>query len=142
VRLKPKALEGFMPQQAIEVILMRQLASYLAMPIFLVDPAGNLLFYNEPAEGLLGHRYEETGEVPFAEWARLFQPTSDDGSPLPPEALPLVIALQQHRAAHLAFQICGLDGVVRKIEATAFPLEGQGGRHLGAVAIFWEVGDS
>ena len=129
-----------MPQQAIEVILMRQLASYLAMPIFLVDPAGNLLFYNEPAEALLGHRYEETGGVPFAEWARLFQPTSEDGSPLPPEALPLVIALQQHRAAHLAFQIRGLDGVVRKIEATAFPLEGQGGRYLGAVAIFWEVG--
>jgi PAS domain-containing protein len=131
-----------MPQQAIEVILMRQLASYLAMPIFLVDPAGNLLFYNEPAEALLGHRYEETGEAPFAEWARIFQPTSEDGSPLPPEALPLAIALQQHRAAHLAFQIRGLDGVVRKIEVTAFPLEGQGGRHLGAVAIFWEACDS
>jgi PAS domain-containing protein len=130
-----------MPQQAIEVILMRQLASYLAMPIFLVDPAGNLLFYNEPAEALLGHRYEETGEMPLADWGKIFQPTSGDGSPLPPEALPLVIALQQQRAAHLAFQIRGLDGVLRKIEVTAFPLEGQGGRHLGAVAIFWEVRD-
>jgi PAS domain-containing protein len=134
-----EAVEEFMPQQAIEVILMRQLASYLAMPIFLVDPGGDLLFYNEPAEALLGHRYEETGEMPLAEWAQIFQPTSADGSPLSPEALPLVIALQQHRAAHLAFQIRGLDGVHRTIEATAFPLEGQGGRHLGAVAIFWEV---
>ena len=35
-----------MLQKAIEVILMRQLASYLAMPIFVVDPDGNLLFYN------------------------------------------------------------------------------------------------
>jgi PAS domain-containing protein len=130
-----------MPQQAIEVILMRQLASYLAMPIFLVDPAGNLLFYNEPAEALLGHRYEETGEMPLAEWAQIFQPICEDGSPLPSEALPLVIALQQHHAAHLAFHIRGLDGVLRKIEVTAFPLEGQGGRYLGAVAIFWEVGD-
>jgi PAS domain-containing protein len=139
---KPEAVEEFMPQQAIEVILMRQLASYLAMPIFLVDPGGNLLFYNEPAEALLGHRYEETGEMPLAEWAQIFQATSADGSPLPPEALPLVIALQQHRAAHLAFQIRGLDDVHRMIEATAFPLEGQGGRHLGAVAIFWEVSPS
>jgi PAS domain-containing protein len=138
----PKAVEECMPQQAIEVILMRQLASSLAMPIFLVDPAGNLLFYNEPAEALLGHRYEETGEMPLAEWVQIFQPTSEDGSPLPPEALPLVIALQQHRAAHLAFQIRGLDGVDRKIEVTAFPLEGQGGRHLGAVAIFREACDS
>jgi PAS domain-containing protein len=128
-----------MPQQAIEVILMRQLASYLAIPIFLVDSAGDLLFYNEPAEALLGNRYEETGEMPLVMWAQIFQPTSEDGFPLPPEALPLVIALQQHRAAHLVFHIRGLDGVHRKIEATAFPLEGQGGRHVGAVAIFWEV---
>src|SRR5690606_19020308 len=130
-----------MPQQAIEVILMRQLASYLAMPIFLVDPTGNLLFYNEPAEALLGHRYEETGQMALAEWVQIFQPTSEEGSLLPPEALPLVIALQQQRASHLAFQIRGLDGVHRKIEVTAFPLEGQGGRNLGAVAIFWEAGD-
>ncbi len=130
-----------MPQQAIEVILMRQLASYLAMPIFVVDPAGNLLFYNEPAEALLGRRYEETGEMPVEEWSRIFQPTTADRSPLPSEALPLVIALQQRRAAHLAFQIRGLDGVSRQLEVTAFPLDGQGGRHLGAVAIFWEASD-
>jgi PAS domain-containing protein len=139
MRVRRKTQEGRMPQQAIEVILMRQLASYLAMPIFLVDPAGDLLFYNEPAAALLGHRYEETGEMPLVEWAQIFQPTSEDGSPLPPEALPLVIALRQQRAAHLAFQICGLDDVPRKIGVTAFPLEGQGGRCLGAVAIFWEV---
>jgi PAS domain-containing protein len=139
VRIRRKTKERGMPQQAIEVILMRQLASYLAMPIFLVDPAGDLLFYNEPAEALLGHRYEETGEMPLVEWAQIFQPTSEDGSPLPSEALPLAIALQQHRAAHLVFQIRGLDGMHRTIEVTAFPLEGQGGRHLGAVAIFWEV---
>ena len=130
-----------MPQQAIEVILMRQLASYLAMPIFVVDPAGNLLFYNEPAEALLGRRYEETGEMPAEEWSRTFQPTSADGSPLPSEARPLVIALQRHQAAHLAFQIRGLDGITRQLEVTAFPLEGQGGRHVGAVAIFWEAPD-
>ena len=130
-----------MPQQAIEVILMRQLASYLAMPIFVVDPAGNLLFYNEPAEALLGCRYEETGEMPVEEWSRIFQPTTADGTPVPSDALPLGIALQQHQAAHLAFQIRGLDGVSRQLEVTAFPLDGQGGRHLGAVAIFWEASD-
>jgi PAS domain-containing protein len=130
-----------MPQQAIEVILMRQLASYLAMPIFVVDPAGNLLFYNEPAEALLGRRYEEAGEMPLEEWLQILQPTTVEGSPLPSEALPLVIALQQRQAAHLAFQIRGLDGVSRQLEVTAFPLDGQGGCHLGAVAIFWEASD-
>ena len=35
-----------MSQKEIEIILMRQLASYLAIPIFIVDPALTLLFYN------------------------------------------------------------------------------------------------
>jgi PAS domain-containing protein len=127
-----------MSQKAVELILMRQLASSLAMPIFLVDPGGNLLFYNEPAEQLLGSRYDETGEMSVGQWSSLFTPIGEDGARLPGEALPLNIALHKHRAAHLAFWIRGLDGVSRKIGATAFPLEGQGGRQLGAVGIFWE----
>jgi hypothetical protein len=51
----------------------------------------------------------------------------------------LVIALQQHQAAHRAFWLQNSDGSRRRIEATAFPLEGQGGRHLGAVVILWEA---
>ena len=128
-----------MPQTALEVVLMRQLASYLAMPILLVDPLGTLLFYNEPAEALLGRRYEETGEMPLATWTRLFRLTTEDGSPLALEARPLVMALQQHRAVHGAFWTQGRDGIAQKIEATAFPLEGQGMRQLGAVAIFWQA---
>jgi len=127
-----------MAQKAVELILMRQLASYLAMPIFLVDPEGNLLYYNEPAERLLGRRYEETGEMPLAEWSTVFTPTAEDGSPIPPDEVPLSIALQKWHAAHRALAIRGLDGVTRRLAVTAFPLEGQGGRRLGAVAIFWE----
>jgi hypothetical protein len=61
-------------------------------------------------------------------------------APLAREARPLIMALQQHRAVHRAFWIQGRDGVTRKIEATAFPLEGQGRRQLGAVSIFWPTG--
>ena len=64
-------------QKEIELILARQLASYLAMPIFIVDPLGNLVYYNEPAEGILGHRFEETGEMPVEEWTTIFQPTDE-----------------------------------------------------------------
>jgi PAS domain-containing protein len=127
-----------MAQKAVELILMRQLASYLAMPIFLVDPEGNLLYYNEPAERLLGRRFDETGEMPLAEWSTVFTPTAEDGSLIPAEEVPLTIALQKWHAAHRTLSIRGLDGVVRRIAVTAFPLEGQGRRRLGAVAIFWE----
>ena len=128
-----------MSQKEIEVILTRQLASYLAMPIFIVDPRGTLVFYNEPAEAILGLRFDETGEMAAAEWEEVFTPRDGAGSPLPAEALPLTIALRERRPAHGDFYIRGLDLVLRHIEVTAFPLIGQAERDLGAVALFWEV---
>ena len=128
-----------MSQKAVELILMRQLANYLAMPIMLFGPENTLLFYNEPAEAILGRRFDETGELGLEEWHSLFDLTAEDGSPLPLEARPSVIALQQHQAVHRKLWIRAADGVLRRIEVTAFPLEGQGGRHLGAVVILWEA---
>jgi PAS domain S-box-containing protein len=123
----------------VEVILMRQAASYLAMPIFVVDPKGDLVYFNEPAEQLLGLRYEEVGEMPAEEWSTIFVPTDERGDPLPPESLPLMIALRELRPAHERFYIRGLDGQERELFVTAFPLIGQHARGLGAVAIFWEA---
>lgn len=128
-----------MAQKEIEVILMRQLASYLAMPIFVVDPDGNLLFYNEPAEALLGRQFDEAGEMPLEEWSTVFNPRSEDGTALPPEALPLVVAVQRRQPAASTIRITGLDGVARLIHIIAFPLEGQGRRLLGAAAVFWSL---
>ncbi|HEX6412490.1 MAG TPA: hypothetical protein VFZ94_05530 [Burkholderiales bacterium] len=127
-----------MPQKAVEVILMRQLASYLAMPILLFDPAGTLVFYNEPMEAISGMRFDETGELKLEEWPSMLHLTAEDGSPLPLEARPSVVALQQKRASHGVFWMVSADGVRRKVAATGFPLQGQGGRHLGAVVILWE----
>ena len=128
-----------MSQKAVEIILMRQLASYLAMPILLFGPTGTLLFYNEPAEAIAGLRFDETGEMALEEWFSHVQLMAEDGSPLPLEERPSVIALQQRQASHRVFWMIGADGVRRKLAATGFPLDGQGGRHLGAVVILWEV---
>src|SRR5439155_26021404 len=65
--------------------------------------------------------------------------TSEDGSRLDAESLPINIALLERRPAHRRLRIRGLDGEWRVVDASAFPIEGQGGRHLGAVAIFWEA---
>jgi PAS domain-containing protein len=127
-----------MSQQEIEVILSRHLAECLAMPIFIVNPEGDLIFYNEPAEAILGQSYTETGMMPANEWATVFQPFDSEGNPLAPDKLPLMIALREHHPAHRLFNILGKDGVTREIEVTAFPLIGQADRFLGAIAIFWE----
>ena len=127
-----------MSQQEIEVILARHLAEYLAMPIFIVNPAGDLIFYNEPAETILGTRYAETGMMPATEWSTVFHPMDRERSLLPPDELPLMMALSKRHPAHKVFWIEGLDGVLREIEVTAFPMVGQADRFLGAIAIFWE----
>ena len=128
-----------MSQQEIEVILARQLAEYLNMAIFIVDPSGDLLYYNEPAEAILGSRYVETGPMAASDLATIFKAVDQDGRPMKSEELPLVIALTQHHPAHSSLWIQGLDGTLRQIEVTAFPLIAQANRFLGAIAIFWEV---
>lgn len=128
-----------MSQQEIEVILARHLAEQLAMPIFIVDPEGDLVYYNEPAEFILGCRYNETGPMPASEWSTIFQPFDEDGAPIPPEELPLIIAMSERSPAHKNFWIRSLDGSQRRIEITAFPLIALADRFLGALAIFWEV---
>jgi PAS domain-containing protein len=128
-----------MSQRELEIILARQLAEHLMMPIFIVDPGGNLLFYNEPAESILGTRYDETGMMPVALWSTMFKPVDVHGHPLVPEKLPLVIATTSQRPAHSRFWIEGLDGKRRQIDVTAFPLVNQARRFLGAIALFWEV---
>src|SRR5918999_1103032 len=69
----------------IQIILTRQLAGYLSVPLFLVDPKGDLLFYNEPAEAIFGRRFEETGPMPAAAWSTAFTPADEQGRSMPPE---------------------------------------------------------
>lgn len=126
--------------QPIELILVRHLASSLAIPLFLVDPGGTMVFYNEAAEQVLGRRYDEAGEMAFEEWTTAFAVRDEQGKPLDINQLPLVRALRARRPAHYRFEITGLDGTPRSIEVSAFPLEAEGQRMLGAVALFWESG--
>lgn len=128
-----------MSQKEIELILIRQLATYLAMAVFIVDAAGNLVFYNEPAERILGHRFDETGEMPAMEWATAWAPTDEQGNAIAPDAVPLWIALHDNRVTSSRLWIRALDDVPRYIEVVAFPLLGQGERRLGAVALMWEA---
>ena len=128
-----------MAQQSIEIILLRQWASYMAMPIWISGAEGELLYYNEAAEALLGRRFEEAQEMPVEELSGLFNTTSVGGDPIPPEDLPIGIAHRERRPAHKRVQIKGLDEVTRVIDVTAFPLKAQGGSYLGSVAVFWQV---
>ena len=128
-----------MPVKEIEIILSRHLADCLSIPIFLVDPIGDLIFYNEPAEQLLGKRFEDTGPMPVAEWSVIFKPTDLDGQIIPPENLPLVKSLTYQVPAHGSFWIENIQNQTKHyVSVTSIPIIGQANRFLGALAIFWE----
>ena len=128
-----------MSSREIEVILSRQWADSLSTAVFIVDPEGNLIFYNERAEALLGMRYDETGVMPVEEWSSIFTPKDDEGNILPPEDLPLVETLSFQRPAHGEFWIRILKGIDYKISVTSFPIMGRPNRFLGGIAIFWKM---
>ncbi|MBV9280988.1 MAG: PAS domain-containing protein [Chloroflexi bacterium] len=123
----------------IEVILARQLAGYLALPIVIMDTSHAVVYYNEPAERMLGRRFDEGGPVPWSDWSQAFTFTDDAGQPVSPGEMPLGIAVRHRQLAHRTFWMRGLDGVPRHMDETAIPLVGNAGRFLGAVAIFQEM---
>jgi len=121
------------------LILAREFASKLAFAVFIADADGDLVYYNEAAERLLGRTFAEAGEIRAAEWSSMFETQELDGTPLPLERNPAGIALLERRPAHHDFAIVGLDGVPREISVTAFPLLSSETTLVGMVAIFWRL---
>lgn len=126
-------------QRNLVLILAREFASKLATATFITDAGGNLIYYNEPAEQLLGRTFAEAGEVKAEEWASMYKVEELDGTPIPLERNPGGIALLEQRPAHSDLRITGLDGVPREIQATAYPLLASPDELVGMVAIFWEL---
>jgi PAS domain-containing protein len=125
-------------QKNLVLILAREFASKIATATFVADAEGNLVYYNEAAEKILGRSFAEAGEMPAAEWAQLFEVEELDGGPMPLERMPAGIALLERRPAHHSFRIAGLDGAKREISVTALPLLARTDDLVGVVAIFWE----
>jgi PAS domain S-box-containing protein len=123
----------------IQVILARQLASCIATPIVLVDAEGALIYFNESAEAIFNHRFDETGELPVAEWTTLIAAVDDDRNPLPPEDRPMMQALVRRHPVSNTMWTRRSDGEWRHVQVTAFPLIGERDALFGAMGIFWEV---
>ena len=126
-----------MQQRAVELILARQLASSLTVPVLLVDARGDLLYINEPAEDIFGRRFDEIDSLPLAERSAILSPRNRDGQPIPAEQLSAVVAVRENRPAHGEFWVNGLDGRPRATASTAIPLQGVDGKVVGAFVVIW-----
>src|SRR5262249_54836207 len=125
------------------MILVRQLAGYLFVPVLVLDTTGTVVYYNEPAERILGVRFEETGRIDPEEVDRLVGLSGDPSAgPGEPER-PLVPALQQRRPAYARrWLLRRADRVRLRVELTVFPIIDQDERLLGAMTMFWERHES
>jgi PAS domain-containing protein len=125
--------------KSLPLILARELAANLATPMFLIDSAGTLVYYNEAAELLIGRPFAEMGEIPALEFGAVLQLTEPDGSPIRRRDTAAGVAFLQRRPAHRRVLATGYDGVRRLVEATAYPLFGKTQEMHGVVSVFWEV---
>lgn len=128
-----------MPGYEIEIILSRQLADCLSIPVFITDINGNLIFYNMAAEDVLGERFEETGEMPLEKWSVIFRPMDEFEKAIIPEDLPLVKTLKNVLPYHRSFWIRSLHGQKERIALTSYPIINRENKFLGAIAMFWKV---
>jgi PAS domain-containing protein len=127
-----------MAQQPVESILVRQLAGYLSVPVLIVDPTETVIFYNEPAERILGIRFDETGPVSPETADRLVELSDDPAIAAEGVVRPMLVALRERRPAHARRWVRIREDDRRfQIEITAFPLIGQDDTLLGAVVMFW-----
>ena len=121
------------------LILARELASNIATPMLVLDNYGTLVFFNEPAERVLGAPFSQIGETPPAEWDAKWPSTNADGETISLIDGPLSGVINERHPAHGSIRVQGLDGHWHDIEATVYPLFASAERFVGAVAVFWEV---
>jgi PAS domain-containing protein len=123
-------------QRNVALILARELAVNLATPMWIWDEDGELIYYNEHVQAILGSPQQELG-VGRLDELPVFEPEDLDGSPIPVSELPSAIAIRNKVPAHRDLRIVGRDGVRRTLAVTAFPLFARGGEFVGAVSVFW-----
>lgn len=130
-----------MGHKPIELILLRQLALRLPMPVALVDAGGTLVYFNPATERLLGLDHAALGEFPISRFDELLDPRHPDGSPMKVADMTVAVALHDRRPQHGRMILHGSDGTPHLVVTNAVPLDGQGGTLLGSMSIFWEVDD-
>lgn len=125
-------------QKSLPLILAREFAANLATPLAILDEDGTLIFFNEPAERLIGQTSAEVGNLAERDWRSRFSAHRLDGTPVDDENQPTAVARRERRPTHDTLVYTMLDGQQRTLSVTAIPLLGREDEYAGIVAVFWE----
>ena len=125
-------------QKSLPLILAREFAANLATPLAIFDEDGTFVFFNEPAERIIGQTPAELGNLPEQEWRARFSAERLDGTPVADEDQPTAVARRERHPTHETLVYTMLDGQRRTLAVTAIPMLGREDEFLGVVAVFWE----
>ena len=129
-------------QKSLPLILAREFASNVATPLAVIDEHGNLVYFNEPAERIIGQSHAELGDLPEQEWRARFNAERLDGSAVANDDMPSAVARRLRRPAHETLVYTMLDGQRRTLSVTAIPLLERGEALAGVVVVFWEADEA
>jgi PAS domain-containing protein len=124
--------------QPLLLIQARNLVTNLALPAFLADPDGRMLFFNDAAGEVLGQRFEEVGPLEQEEWANSIGPFDAEGRPIGLDHQPLAMAVREGHPAQGRFHVRLAGGELREVEVSAVPLLDPD-NYEGALVLFWPV---
>jgi PAS domain-containing protein len=124
--------------KSLVLIRAKHLAESVTLPMFLADADGNLIFYNEAAEALVGRPFVDSGAISAIEWQQMFNVRDRADAPFPLESMPGWITVQGARPAMGHIRFTSADRTEHFAAVCAFPLFTEQTRFEGALLLFWE----
>jgi PAS domain-containing protein len=124
--------------KSLVLIRAKHLAESITVPAWLADADGNLVFFNEAAELLIGRTFADAGPMPASEWIETFNIRDRNDSTLKLEEVPGWVALQEHRPQTGHVKFTAQDGKDHFVSTAAIPLSDTPEHFEGVLIVFWE----
>jgi PAS domain S-box-containing protein len=108
----------------------------LPLAVLMAEPGGRVTYANPAAHALFSHDVETLSP---RERARCWATRHVDGSVMSAEDLPTMRAIRGERLRNFEYRITHADGTEHRVLVSSEPIEGPGGRPLGAACVFEDV---
>jgi PAS domain-containing protein len=126
-------------QRNLVLILARAFAAQLATAVFLLDPEGTIIYYNEAGERLTGRPFIEGAGERIDEWMSRTRPRDAEGIDVGVQDLPLGTTMLKQEPAHGIVIFTTADGADRRIETATFPLFAHTEDLVGSFTLCWPI---
>jgi PAS domain-containing protein len=126
-------------QRNLVLILARAFAAQLATAVFLLDPEGTVIYYNEAAERLTGRPFIEGAGSTAEDWLSRTRPRDEEGVEVGVQDLPLGTTMLKQEPSHGIVIFSTADGVDRRVETASFPLFAHTEDFVGSFSIVWPI---